>query len=86
LRDKIAGQNSLGVREGMRDFLRPAESKPRLRGLSWAIVDEADSVLIDEARTPLIIGPDGSSCAAADDLDLALADLKSLVPEIDFSD
>lgn len=29
-----------------------------LRGLSFAIVDEADSILIDEARTPLIIsGP-----------------------------
>jgi preprotein translocase subunit SecA len=27
----------------------------RLRGLFYAIVDEADSVLIDEARTPLII-------------------------------
>lgn len=27
----------------------------RLRGLPFAIVDEADSVLIDEARTPLII-------------------------------
>ncbi|MCP5045243.1 MAG: DEAD/DEAH box helicase, partial [bacterium] len=26
-----------------------------LRGLSFAIVDEADSVLVDEARTPLII-------------------------------
>ncbi len=26
-----------------------------LRGLDFAIVDEADSVLIDEARTPLII-------------------------------
>ena len=31
-----------------------------LRGLCYAIVDEADSVLIDEARTPLIIaGGDG---------------------------
>jgi preprotein translocase subunit SecA len=31
-----------------------------LRGLCYAIVDEADSVLIDEARTPLIIaGSDG---------------------------
>jgi len=28
---------------------------PLLRGLYYAIVDEADSVLIDEARTPLII-------------------------------
>lgn len=33
-----------------------------LRGLSFAIVDEADSALIDEARTPLIIsGPGGNS-------------------------
>ena len=30
-----------------------------LRGLSFAIVDEADSVLIDEARTPLIISGGG---------------------------
>ncbi len=31
------------------------ESRLLLRGLHFAIVDEADSVLIDEARTPLII-------------------------------
>ena len=37
----------------------------RLRGLSFAIVDEADSVLIDEARTPLIIsGPGGNDYEA----------------------
>ena len=35
-----------------------------LRGLHFAIVDEADSVLIDEARTPLIIS--GQSNDAAD--------------------
>jgi preprotein translocase subunit SecA len=35
----------------------PAEtSKPVQRGHQYAIVDEADSILIDEARTPLIIG------------------------------
>jgi preprotein translocase subunit SecA len=33
-----------------------------LRGLVFAIVDEADSVLVDEARTPLVIsGSDGAS-------------------------
>ena len=32
-----------------------------LRGLCFAIVDEADSVLIDEARTPLIISGAGNS-------------------------
>ena len=32
-----------------------------LRGLSFAIVDEADSVLVDEARTPLIISAPAES-------------------------
>ena len=31
-----------------------------LRGLYYAIVDEADSVLVDEARTPLIIAGRGN--------------------------
>lgn len=34
---------------------RPRTRSVLLRGLCFAIVDEADSVLIDEARTPLII-------------------------------
>jgi preprotein translocase subunit SecA len=34
---------------------RPRMSQMLLRGLIFGIVDEADSVLIDEARTPLII-------------------------------
>lgn len=34
-----------------------------LRGLHYAIVDEADSVLIDEARTPLIISGQNESSA-----------------------
>ena len=41
-----------------------------LRGLHFAIVDEADSVLMDEARTPLILsGPAGEGV-----LDIALVD------------
>ena len=31
-----------------------------LRGLDYAIIDEVDSVLIDEARTPLIISGQSS--------------------------
>jgi preprotein translocase subunit SecA len=46
-----------------------------LRGLPFAIVDEADSVLVDEARTPLILSgqPDGLDEAevARDALDVA---------------
>jgi preprotein translocase subunit SecA len=34
---------------------QPRTSRLLMRGLCFAIVDEADSVLIDEARTPLII-------------------------------
>jgi len=49
--------------------------KPVMRGLHFAIVDEADSVLIDEARTPLIISgrtdPDTERKRAQQALDLA---------------
>lgn len=37
-----------------------------LRGLCFAIVDEVDSVLIDEARTPLIISGPGAHTGEAD--------------------
>ena len=43
----------------LRDTLRP-DGEPPLQGpLDFAIIDEADSVLIDEARTPLIISRRG---------------------------
>ena len=53
-------------------------SRLLLRGLHYAIVDEADSVLVDEARTPLIISagaePDGLSAHQLYETALALAD------------
>ena len=39
----------------LRDNMEHSASDRRQRGLSFAIVDEVDSILIDEARTPLII-------------------------------
>ncbi|MFM8546537.1 MAG: preprotein translocase subunit SecA [Betaproteobacteria bacterium] len=39
----------------LRDNMEHAAGDRRQRGLSFAIVDEVDSILIDEARTPLII-------------------------------
>jgi preprotein translocase subunit SecA len=39
----------------LRDNMAVNPSQIRLRDLHYAIVDEADSILIDEARTPLII-------------------------------
>src|SRR5690606_4179546 len=39
----------------LRDNMEYAVGDRRQRGLHYAIVDEVDSILIDEARTPLII-------------------------------
>ena len=44
-----------------------------LRGLHYAIVDEADSVLVDEARTPLIIAQRGNETMERDVYEQALA-------------
>ena len=62
------------------DYLRDNmvyESSDRVqRGLNYAIVDEVDSILIDEARTPLII-----SGQAEDQTQVYLA-IKQLVPHL----
>jgi preprotein translocase subunit SecA len=58
LRDRIALGRSDNRVQLQIERLAGKESRARklvLRGLFYAIVDEADSVLIDEARTPLII-------------------------------
>ena len=52
LRDRLAL-----LRDTARDGYRRSSGKGlTMRGLHFALVDEADSILIDEARTPLIIG------------------------------
>jgi preprotein translocase subunit SecA len=49
----------------LRDNMRPGKQYQVQRGFYYAIVDEVDSVLIDEARTPLIIsGPVSGSALA----------------------
>lgn len=63
LRDRITQKRGrAGARAVVDSWLaearNPAGSAALLRGLYFAIVDEADSVLIDEARTPLIISSD----------------------------
>ena len=49
----------------LRDNMRPGKQYQVQRGFFFAIVDEVDSVLVDEARTPLIIsGPVSGSALA----------------------
>ncbi len=58
LRDRLARPNrSEALRGEVKRLQQEAQAGARLllRGLCYAIVDEADSVLVDEARTPLIL-------------------------------
>ena len=49
-----ATNNELGF-DYLRDNLRPTKTKLLERGYHYCIIDEVDSILVDEARTPLII-------------------------------
>lgn len=58
LADITYGQNNEFGFDYLRDNMKFAASQMMQRGHNFAIVDEVDSILIDEARTPLIIsGP-----------------------------
>lgn len=67
LRDRIALQARRGLarRRSTELLARRALGGLMLRGLAFAIVDEADSVFIDEARTPLILSGGGDDPDAA---------------------
>jgi preprotein translocase subunit SecA len=67
LKDRIALRGRLAAHIKLRRLQNARAPDAILRGLHVAIVDEADSVLIDEARTPLII-----SETLPDDLDPAI--------------
>ena len=67
----------------LRDNMAQSTSRRVLRGLHYAIVDEADSILIDESRTPLIIS--GGERAPANTYIIADKFCKSLKKDVDFT-
>ena len=67
----------------LRDNMSPDLSGRVLRGLYFCVVDEADSVLIDESRTPLIIS--GGSRTAASQYQVADRFVKALKKDVDFT-
>ena len=87
LRDRIllaTGSSTLHLKL---EKLYGADTRSRrllLRGLHYAIVDEADSVLIDEARTPLIISTEVASGDEALVAEQALGIARQLVLGRDF--
>jgi preprotein translocase subunit SecA len=69
LRDRIALGNRRSIASAQLERLfglGDRSSRLLLRGLHFGIVDEADSVLIDEARTPLIISGEGDETGRVD--------------------
>ena len=60
--DIVYGTNNEFGFDYLRDNLKTDLSKMVQRDLTFAIVDEVDSILIDEARTPLIISGKGEKC------------------------
>jgi preprotein translocase subunit SecA len=62
--DITYGQNNEFGFDYLRDNMKSAPDRMVQRMLNYAIVDEVDSILIDEARTPLIIS--GSAEESAD--------------------
>ena len=56
-----------------------------LRGLYFGIVDEADSVFIDEARTPLILSASGRALGAQEDCLRALSFARGLAQGEDYA-
>ncbi len=80
LRDRIAYQSQRTALNALvrQRFARTSRQDPRnlVRGLGFAVVDEVDSILIDEAQTPLIITaerPDDGTARALEETVLAFA-------------
>ncbi len=67
----------------LRDNMATSTQGRVLRGLNFCIVDEADSILIDESRTPLIIS--GGARASASQYTVADRFVKALRKDVDYS-
>ena len=66
----------------LRDNMAPTVQTRVLRGLNYAVIDEADSILIDESRTPLIIS--GGAKASASQYTVADRFVKNFRRDKDF--
>ncbi len=87
LRDRIAlGRDESRIQLAI-ERLSGAKSRAstlNLRGLFYAIVDEADSVLIDEARTPLVISGAGENAPEREMYETALAIASRLQAQVHY--
>ncbi len=81
--DVTYGTNNEFGFDYLRDNMAVRKEQLIQRELNYAIVDEVDSILIDEARTPLIISGMGGK---ADEMyDVADRFVRTLTPDVDFT-
>lgn len=81
--DVTYGTNNEFGFDYLRDNMKVRKEEFSQRGFHFAIVDEVDSILIDEARTPLIIS--GPSDQSGDKYLVADDAVRGLRPEIDYT-
>ncbi|GFO82187.1 MAG: hypothetical protein A49_18140 [Methyloceanibacter sp.] len=82
--DVTYGTNNEYGFDYLRDNMKYVESEMVQRGHAYAIVDEVDSILIDEARTPLIIsGPLDDRSDFYNTIDVFIPKLKAADFELD---
>ncbi len=87
LKDRLAGHGLTPARvSGLHAFVLPEAParQPLIAALHFAIVDEADSVMIDEARTPMILSRDAPATFEPALLDWAITAARALEPERHF--
>ena len=80
--DIVYGTNNEFGFDYLRDNMAFSAEQKAQRDLSFAIVDEVDSILIDEARTPLIIsGPADTAAEVYSKMDVIVPQLKRQMEE-----
>jgi preprotein translocase subunit SecA len=85
LKDRLV-LNEMGkpLRRSLATLAQVQQGRLIMRGLHYAIVDEADSILIDEARTALILSQESEDARGALDLETALEIAQGLKDGVDF--
>ena len=78
--DIVYGTNNEFGFDYLRDNMAFSAEQKAQRDLSFAIVDEVDSILIDEARTPLIISGPAETAANV------YAKIDTIVPQLDLQE
>jgi preprotein translocase subunit SecA len=85
LRDRLAGAGQQPLKRRLAKLQRDTSEAPVLRGLCFALIDEADSILIDDACTPFILAVQKTDPLFAGVLAQALKIARGMVKQTDFT-